>query len=89
MNQIVIENEEIIALAKESLPKLLQETFSRTYSNPLSDVMDKILKSDEFKAELEKIVLEVYREVSQEVDFKSFVREAVVHSVIKELEKRK
>lgn len=87
--EIKIKHEEIVAIAEKQLPALLQDTFSSSYNNPLKKVLEEILKSDELKNQLEKIVFEVYKEVAEEVDFKAFVKEAIVHSVIREMQKLK
>jgi len=87
MKEILIKNEEIIKIAKESIPAILKETFSRSYSNPLKEALDDIFKSEEFKEELKKIILECYKEVKKEIDFKVFVKEAIVSEVIKSLVK--
>lgn len=55
--------------------------------NPLKDALDEVLKSDELKEHLRKLIMEVYEEVSKEVDFKIFVKEAVVRQVIDQLQK--
>ena len=88
MEDIKITNQELITLAKEALPKILKDKFESSYSNPLSDVLDKILKSDSFKLELERIIMEVFDEVKTEVDFKIFVKEAIVNSVVKNLQNK-
>lgn len=85
--KIEIPHDQVIQMAQEALPKLLKEVFEKTYSNPLKEAMDKVLAEDQFKEELKKIILETYKEASKEIDFKQFVREAVVASVIKQLQK--
>lgn len=85
--EIKIQNEEVIKMAKEALPKLLKEVFEKTYSNPLKDAMDKVLQDDSFKVELRQLIVDCYKEASKEIDFKLFVKEAVVQSVIKQLQK--
>lgn len=86
MSEVKISHDEIIQLAQAQLPKLLAEVFERSYSNPLKDALDDVLKGEEFKVELKKIVLECYQEVSKEVDFKMFVKESIVNKVVKELQ---
>lgn len=88
MKDIVITQDEITELAKNALPEILKESFSSTWSNPLQSALDEVLKSDELKEHLRTIIMDVYKEVSQEVDFKLFVKEAVVRSVIDELTKK-
>jgi len=85
MEEIKITNQEIINLAKESLPKILKETFERQYSNPLKNVLDEILSSEDFKNSMKYIINEIFEEVKTEVDFKAFVKEAIVNSVVKKL----
>lgn len=87
MEDVTISKDEVTKMAQEALPGLLKETFKSDWSNPLKDALDEILKSDELKEHLRKLIMEVYEEVSKEVDFKIFVKEAVVRQVIDQLQK--
>jgi len=85
--QISISNQQVLDIAKEQLPIMLKEVFGKSYSNPLKDVLETILKNEDFKKQLKEIVLECYREVVKEIDFKLFVKESIVNNVIRELTK--
>jgi len=88
MTKIEIPESAVMKIAQEALPSLLKEAFTSNYSNPLKEILDEIVKSDEMKSYIGEIIEGLCKDIASEADFKVFVKESLVNEIVRSLQKR-
>lgn len=81
MGDIILTNEELTKVTQEALPKLLKETFSKAYGNPLKNTLDIVLNSQEIQDKLKGILNNILDDMSKDPEFNVSIRETFYSAI--------
>lgn len=76
-----IPNEELLKIIEESLPAVMKEMLSRSYSNPIRDAIEEEIKSND--GLIKQTVKELLATVLTNAEFKEKITQELVSTIIK------
>lgn len=80
MNDTIISAELIKLKISESIPKVIEEMFTRAYSNPLRDAIEATVKEKDW--EIKQFVRDLLWEIVSDVGFRNEVKNALVAKIL-------
>ena len=80
MSEIKINTEEFEKIVAEALPKILKETFTSSYNNPLKTAVEAEIKESE--GVIKQLIKDVFTKIFTNQEFKEKIANEVIASII-------
>lgn len=80
MEDITVKGDELQKIIKESLPEIFKEKFTKTYSNPIADILEKEIKSQEGAITI--FIREQISSILTDDKFKDLITKEVVGAIL-------